>query len=84
MGYGLLDVGADAREQALRALATSADNASRRDLLNQGLKTQRQQAQMSAIGTGAGIGAMIGAGTSVGGPVGGLIGAGIGFLSSLF
>ncbi|MNF67671.1 Bacteriocin class II with double-glycine leader peptide [compost metagenome] len=86
MGYGILDIGAQARQQGMAGLRDAANRESEVEMGNKQLKAQEKQAKMSAAGTGAATGAMIGASYgSVGGPVGALIGAGVGFLaSSLF
>ncbi|MFQ2047799.1 bacteriocin [Aeromonas veronii] len=79
MGYGILDVGAQTRQQGMAGLRDAANRESELEAANKGFKTARKAQTMSSIGAGAGIGAM------VGGPVGALIGGGIGFLAdSLF
>ncbi|ELO1554824.1 bacteriocin [Aeromonas hydrophila] len=86
MGYGILDIGAQTRQQGMAGLRDAANREDEIEAGNKQLKAQEKQAKMSAVGTGAATGAMIGASYgSVGGPVGALIGAGVGFLaSSLF
>ena len=86
MGYGILDIGAQTRQQGMAGLRDAANREDEIEAGNKQLKAQEKQAKMSAVGTGAATGAMIGASYgSVGGPVGAAIGAGVGFLaSSLF
>lgn len=86
MGYGILDIGAQTRQQGMAGLRDAANREDEIEAGNKQLKAQEKQAKMSAVGTGAATGAMIGASYgSAGGPVGALIGAGVGFLaSSLF
>lgn len=79
MGYGILDVGAQTRQQGMDGLRDAAHREEELDIANKGLKTARKAQTMSSVGAGAGIGLL------VGGPLGGLIGGGIGFLAdSLF
>lgn len=79
MGYGLLDIGAQTRQQGMMGLRDAANREQEIESANKSLKTARKQQTMSSIGAGAGIGMM------VGGPVGALVGGGIGFLAdSLF
>lgn len=79
MGYGLLDIGAQTRQQGMAGLRDAANREQEIESANKSLKAARKQQTMSSIGAGAGIGMM------VGGPVGALVGGGIGFLSdSLF
>ncbi|ELM3752467.1 MULTISPECIES: bacteriocin [unclassified Aeromonas] len=86
MGYGILDIGAQTRQQGMAGLRDAANRENEIEAGNKQLKAQEKQAKMSAVGTGAATGAMIGASYgSAGGPVGAIIGAGVGFLaSSLF
>lgn len=84
MGYGLLDIGNQTRQQAMNGLKEAARLEDNRELANRDLKARQKQATMSNVGTGAGLGFMIGAGTAAGGPIGAVIGAGLGFLGSLF
>ncbi|MGS3183022.1 bacteriocin [Aeromonas taiwanensis] len=86
MGYGILDIGAQTRQQGMAGLRDAANREDEIEAGNKQLKAQEKQAKMSAVGTGAATGAMIGASYgSAGGPVGAVIGAGVGFLaSSLF
>ncbi|HAT2246298.1 TPA: bacteriocin [Aeromonas hydrophila] len=86
MGYGILDIGAQTRQQGMAGLRDAANREGELEAANKQLKAQEKQAKMSAVGTGAATGAMIGASYgSAGGPVGAIIGAGVGFLaSSLF
>ena len=84
MGYGLIDIGAQTRRQAMQGMNESAKLDEVRETANKSLKAQQKQQTMSNLGTGAGMGAMIGMGTSVGGPWGAAIGAGVGLLASLF
>lgn len=85
MGYGLLDIGAQTRQQGMAGLRDAANREEEIESANKSLKAARKQQTMSTIGTGASMGAMLGMAGSVGGPVGGLIGAGVGFLAdSLF
>lgn len=79
MGYGLLDIGAQTRQQGMAGLRDAANREQEIESANKSLKAVRKQQTMSSIGAGAGIGMM------VGGPVGALVGGGIGFLAdSLF
>ncbi|MBO1109580.1 bacteriocin [Plesiomonas shigelloides] len=78
MGYGLIDIGAQTRNQAMGGLREAARLEQQRENMNKELKAQKKQATMSGIGTGAGMGFL------AGGPIGALIGGGLGFLSSLF
>lgn len=79
MGYGLLDLANQTRQQGMNGLRDSANREQEVEMANQNLKSARKQQTMSSIGTGAAIGAM------AGGPIGGAIGAGVGFLAdSLF
>ncbi|MGS3142635.1 bacteriocin [Aeromonas sanarellii] len=86
MGYGILDIGTQTRQQGMAGLRDAANREDEIEAGNKQLKAQEKQAKMSAVGTGAATGAMIGASYgSAGGPVGAIIGAGVGFLaSSLF
>ena len=86
MGYGILDIGAQTRQQGMAGQRDAANREDEIEAGNKQLKAQEKQAKMSAVGTGAATGAMIGASYgSAGGPVGAIIGAGVGFLaSSLF
>lgn len=79
MGYGLLDIGAQTRQQGMMGLRDAANREQEVEMANQSLKAAKKQQTMSAIGAGAGVGTMVmpGLGTA--------IGAGIGFLAdSLF
>lgn len=79
MGYGILDIGAQTRQQGMAGLRDAANREQEVEMANQSLKTAKKQQTMSAIGAGAGVGTMVmpGLGTA--------IGAGIGFLAdSLF
>lgn len=79
MGYGILDIGAQTRQQGMAGLRDAANREQEIESANKSLKAARKQQTMSSIGAGAGIGMM------VGGPVGALVGGGIGFLAdSLF
>ncbi|MEE9705838.1 bacteriocin [Aeromonas veronii] len=79
MGYGLLDIGAQTRQQGMAGLRDAANREQEVEMANQSLKTAKKQQTMSAIGAGAGIGTMVMPG------IGTAIGAGIGFLAdSLF
>ncbi len=78
MGYGLIDIGAQTRNQAMSGLREAARLEQQRENMNKELKAQQKQATMSSVGAGAGMGFL------AGGPIGALIGGGLGFLSSLF
>ena len=79
MGYGLLDIGAQTRQQGMAGLRDAANREQEIESANKSLKAARKQQTMSSIGAGASMGML------AGGPVGGLIGAGVGFLAdSLF
>ena len=85
MGYGLLDIGAQTRQQSMAGLRDAANRESEMEAANKSLKTARKAQTMSAVGTGASMGAMLGMAGSLGGPLGALAGAGVGFLAdSLF
>ena len=79
MGYGLLDIGAQTRQQGMAGLRDAANRESEMEAANKSLKAARKQQTMSSIGAGASMGML------AGGPVGALVGGGIGFLAdSLF
>ncbi len=79
MGYGLLDIGAQTRQQGMMGLRDAANREEELEAANKSLKTARKGQTLSSVGAGAGIGMM------VGGPVGALVGGGVGFLAdSLF
>ena len=79
MGYGLLDIGAQTRQQGMMGLRDAANREQELEMANQSLKTAKKQQTMSAIGAGVGIGTMVMPG------IGTAIGAGVGFLAdSLF
>jgi len=86
VGYGLIDIGAQTRQQAMKGMQDAADREQVRESANDQLKAAEKQQQMSSIGMGAATGAMAGAQAgSVGGPAGAAIGAAAGFvLSKLF
>ena len=79
MGYGILDIGAQTRQQGMAGLRDAASREQEVETANKSLKSARKTQAMSSIGTGAAVGTMVmpGLGTA--------IGAGIGFLAdSLF
>ncbi|MCO5341140.1 bacteriocin [Aeromonas veronii] len=79
MGYGLLDIGAQTRQQGMMGLRDAANREEEIESANKSLKAARKQQTMSSIGAGASMGML------AGGPVGALVGGGIGFLAdSLF
>ncbi|MFQ1632704.1 bacteriocin [Aeromonas veronii] len=79
MGYGLLDIGAQTRQQGMAGLRDAANREQEIESANKSLKAARKQQTMSAVGTGAAVGTMVMPG------IGTAIGAGIGFLAdSLF
>lgn len=79
MGYGILDIGGQTRQQGLAGLRDAANRESEMEAANKSLKTARKAQTMSAVGTGAAVGTMVMPG------IGTAIGAGVGFLaSSLF
>lgn len=79
MGYGLLDIGAQTRQQGMVGLRDAANREQEIESANKSLKAARKQQTMSSIGAGASMGML------AGGPVGALVGGGIGFLAdSLF
>lgn len=79
MGYGLLDIGAQTRQQGVMGLRDAANREQEIESANKSLKAARKQQTMSSIGAGASMGML------AGGPVGALVGGGIGFLAdSLF
>ncbi|EKN4689903.1 bacteriocin [Yersinia ruckeri] len=83
MGYGLIDIANQTRQQAMDALSDVAHRETQRESTNRQLKAQQKQGLMSMIGVGAGTGMAVGAtyGTA-GGPIGMGIGAAIGLLAS--
>ncbi len=78
MGYGLIDIGAQTRRQALQGLQESAQLDDQREALNKRLRSQQRGQTMTNIGTGAAVGTMVIPG------IGTVIGAGLGALASLF
>ncbi len=79
MGYGLLDIGAQTRQQGMMGLRDAANREEELEAANKSLKTARKGQTLSAVGAGAGIGTMVMPG------IGTAIGAGVGFLAdSLF
>lgn len=79
MGYGILDIGGQTRQQGLAGLRDAANRESEMEAANKSLKTARKAQTMSAVGTGAAVGTMVMPG------IGTAIGAGVGFLAdSLF
>ena len=79
MGYGLLGIGAQTRQQGMAGLRDAANREQEIESANKSLKAARKQQTMSSIGAGASMGML------AGGPVGALVGGGIGFLAdSLF
>ncbi|WP_139751051.1 bacteriocin [Aeromonas media] len=79
MGYGILDIGAQTRQQGMAGLRDAANRENEVEMGNKQLKAQEKQAKMSAVGTGAAVGTMVMPG------IGTAIGAGVGFLAdSLF
>ncbi|WP_145517424.1 bacteriocin [Yersinia mollaretii] len=83
MGYGLIDVGRDARQQASLGLRDAAERETQREYVSQQFRRQRQQGKMNLLGLGAGAGMAVGATYgAAGGPVGLGIGAAVGLLAS--
>ncbi|BBU05023.1 bacteriocin [Aeromonas veronii] len=79
MGYGLLDIGAQTRQQGMMGLRDAANREQEVEMANKNLKTARKGQTLSSVGAGAGIGTMVMPG------IGTAIGAGVGFLAdSLF
>ncbi|MGY3959550.1 hypothetical protein [Aeromonas popoffii] len=79
MGYGILDIGAQTRQQGMVGLRDAANRESELEAANKGLKTARKGQALSAVGAGAAVGTMVMPG------IGTAIGAGVGFLAdSLF
>ncbi|MNC62042.1 hypothetical protein D3C76_611370 [compost metagenome] len=79
MGYGILDIGAQTRQQGMSGLRDAANREEEVEMANKNLKSARKQQTMSAVGTGAAVGTMVMPG------IGTAIGAGVGFLAdSLF
>ena len=72
MGYGLIDLGAQTRKQAMAGMEANAERENSRENANKQLKSAEKSQKMSAIGTGAGIGTMImpGWGTAIGAAAG--------------
>ncbi|ATM86129.1 MULTISPECIES: bacteriocin [Yersinia] len=75
MGYGLIDVARDTRQQAMQGLGDASNREIQRESSNQQLKAQQQQGKMSMVGVGAGTG------LAMGGPIGAGIGAAVGLLA---
>lgn len=78
MGYGLIDIGAQTRRQALQGLQELAQLDDQREAMNKRLRSQQRGQTMTNIGTGAAVGTMVMPG------IGTVIGAGLGALASLF
>ncbi|MBV7438807.1 bacteriocin [Aeromonas sp. sif2416] len=79
MGYGILDIGAQTRQQGMSGLRDAANREEEVEMANKNLKSARKQQTMSAVGTGAAVGTLVMPG------IGTAIGAGVGFLAdSLF
>ena len=79
MGYGILDIGAQTRQQGMAGLRDAANREGEMEAANKGLKSARKAQTMGAVGTGAAVGTMVMPG------IGTAIGAGVGFLAdSLF
>ncbi|MGY3892819.1 bacteriocin [Aeromonas enterica] len=78
MGFGLIDIGAQTRRQALQGMQDAAQLDEQREAMNKSLTSQQKQLTMTNIGTGAAVGTMVMPG------IGTAIGAGIGALGSLF
>lgn len=79
MGYGILDIGAQTRQQGMVGLRDAANREGEMEAANKSLKSARKAQTMSSVGTGAVVGTMIMPG------IGTAIGAGVGFLAdSLF
>jgi hypothetical protein len=79
MGYGILDIGAQTRQQGMAGLRDAANREGEMEAANKSLKSARKAQTMSAVGTGAGVGTMVMPG------IGTAVGAGVGFLAdSLF
>ena len=79
MGYGILDIGAQTRQQGMAGLRDAANREEEVEMANKNLKSARKQQTMSAVGTGAAVGTLVMPG------IGTAIGAGVGFLAdSLF
>lgn len=79
MGYGILDIGGQTRQQGMMGLRDAANREQEIESANKSLKAARKQQTMSSIGAGASMGML------AGGPVGALVGGGISFLAdSLF
>ena len=72
MGYGLIDVGANTRQQAMAGMEANAERETARENANKQLKSAEKSQTMSAVGTGAGVGTMImpGWGTAIGAAAG--------------
>lgn len=72
MGYGLIDLGAQTRKQAMTGMEASSARETARENANKQLKSAEKSQTMSAVGTGAGVGTMImpGWGTAIGAAAG--------------
>ena len=72
MGYGLIDLGAQTRRQAMAGMEASSARETARENANKQLKSAEKSQTMSAVGTGAGVGTMImpGWGTAIGAAAG--------------
>ncbi|MGL4486132.1 MAG: bacteriocin [Yersinia sp. (in: enterobacteria)] len=83
MGYGLIDIARDTRQQAMQGLSDVSNSEIHRESANEQLKSRQKQSQMSMIGVGAGTGIAVGATYgAAGGPIGMGIGAAMGLLAS--
>ncbi|MCW0507584.1 bacteriocin [Aeromonas piscicola] len=79
MEYGILDIGAQTRQQGMAGLRDAANREGEVEAANKSLKSARKAQTMSAVGTGAAVGTMVMPG------IGTAVGAGVGFLAdSLF
>ena len=83
VGASLMSLGASQKQEAIRGLASAADEESRRNLQNERLKQQEKAGKVQLGGTigalgGAALGAQYG---SIGGPLGSLIGGAVGAIA---
>ncbi|ALS32685.1 hypothetical protein PTRA_a1476 [Pseudoalteromonas translucida KMM 520] len=75
MSYSIMQSGQSTKGKATDSLKTLSDMEQKRDITNEGIKTQKKTSQMS----GAASGAMVG--FTVGGPWGAAIGGAIGLVA---
>lgn len=73
MAWSLMQAGNQTKQNAMKSMATLADEEQKRNIANDQIKQQHKQGIMAGVGSGAAIGSYFGpVGTVVGGVVGGL------------